>query len=395
MGAQAAFSGGRRYAGTIRAAGAAMLALIANGTAAQAPAADDSRTLLSLDHYVTQRSAVPSTEGEFVQLYVRERVQPATILRGGDLADRVVLFVHGAGTPAEVAFDVPYGDFSWMAYLARAGYDVFSVDMSGYGRSTRPPSMNDPCNLPPEAQRTLGIGIARGACPPSHAGPATTIASDWADIDAAVDYVRALRGVDRVHLIGWSLGGPRAGGYSARNPDKVGRLVLLAPAYSRESPADPPTAPDSRAPMGSQSRADFFGNWNAEQNCPGQRDAVVGETIFADMLASDPVGASWGPGIRRAPTVAVWGWNQAVVSRSTTPLLAIAAAHDQSVDPARVRELHRDYGADEKLLIDLGCASHSPMWEGVHDVLFAASLEWLRAGTVNGESTGIVRLGYQ
>ena len=36
-------------------------------------------------------------------------------------ADRVVLFVHGAGTPAEVAFDVPYQDYSWMAYLARAG----------------------------------------------------------------------------------------------------------------------------------------------------------------------------------------------------------------------------------------------------------------------------------
>jgi pimeloyl-ACP methyl ester carboxylesterase len=47
----------------------------------------------------------------------------------------VVLFVHGAGTPAEVSFDVPYKDYSWMAYLAQAGYDVFSVDMTGYGRS--------------------------------------------------------------------------------------------------------------------------------------------------------------------------------------------------------------------------------------------------------------------
>ena len=44
------------------------------------------------------------------------------------LADRVVLFVHGAGTPAEVAFDVPYQDYSWMAYLAQAGFDTFSVD---------------------------------------------------------------------------------------------------------------------------------------------------------------------------------------------------------------------------------------------------------------------------
>ena len=35
-------------------------------------------------------------------------------------ADNVVLFVHGAGTPAEVSFDVPYKDYSWMAYLAHA-----------------------------------------------------------------------------------------------------------------------------------------------------------------------------------------------------------------------------------------------------------------------------------
>jgi len=372
---------------------ALVLGLLAAG--AQPALSDDSLSILSLDHYVQQRSAVPDIEGDTTLLYVRERVQPATIARGGSLEDRVVLFVHGAGTPAEVAFDVPYGDFSWMAHLAGAGYDVFSVDMTGYGRSTRPPAMNDPCNLPEDAQRTLGIGIARERCTPSHPGPATTIASDWADIDRAVDYLRELRGVERVHLIGWSLGGPRAGGYSARNPDKVGKLVLLAPAYVRDSATDQPTEPDSRTAMGSQSRADFMNTWNAPQNCPGQREAVVAETIFAEMLASDRVGSTWGPGIRRAPNVQTWGWNEAVVGRQTTPLLAIAAAHDASVDPARVRELYEDYGADEKILIDLGCASHSPMWEGVHGVLFAATLEWLRSGTVGGESEGVIRMGYQ
>ena len=29
----------------------------------------------------------------------------------------------------------PYQDYSWMAYLAHAGFDVFSMDMTGYGRS--------------------------------------------------------------------------------------------------------------------------------------------------------------------------------------------------------------------------------------------------------------------
>jgi pimeloyl-ACP methyl ester carboxylesterase len=76
--------------------------------------------------------------GQVAQLYVRERVLPGTIARSANLADRVILFVHGAGTPAEVSFDVPYQDYSWMAYLANAGYDVFSVDMSGYGTVDTP-----------------------------------------------------------------------------------------------------------------------------------------------------------------------------------------------------------------------------------------------------------------
>jgi hypothetical protein len=34
------------------------------------------------------------------------------------------------------------------------------------------------------------------------------------------------------------------------------------------------------------------------------------------------------------------------------------------------------------------------MWEGVHGVMFAATLEWLRSGTVGGESEGVIQLGY-
>ena len=39
-----------------------------------------------------------------------------------------------------------------MAYLARAGFDVFAMDTTGYGRSNRPAAMNDPCNLARDRQ---------------------------------------------------------------------------------------------------------------------------------------------------------------------------------------------------------------------------------------------------
>ena len=45
--------------------------------------------------------------GQTAQIYVREVVHQGTALRGRQAAGNVVLFVHGAGTPAEVSFDVP------------------------------------------------------------------------------------------------------------------------------------------------------------------------------------------------------------------------------------------------------------------------------------------------
>src|SRR5437773_357732 len=195
--------------------------------------AEDSGQLLTIDHYVRVKSIVPAIAGQTTQIYVRERSKAATPLRSANLADRVVLFVHGAGTPAEVAFDVPYQDYSWMGYLAGAGFDVFSMDTTGYGRSTRPAAMNDPCNLSQEQQKTFVPGFLAAPCAASYSRNVTTIASDWNDIDAVVDYIRALRHVARVSLVAWSLGGPRAGGYAARHAEKVQKLVLLAPAYGR------------------------------------------------------------------------------------------------------------------------------------------------------------------
>ena len=113
-----------------------------------------------------------------------------------------------------------------MGYLARAGFDVFSMDMTGYGRSTRPAAMNDPCNLSREQQASFLPPLVPSTCSPSYPHQLTTIASDWNDINEVVDHVRALRHVDRVGLVAWSLGGPRAGGYAAQHPEKVSRLVL-------------------------------------------------------------------------------------------------------------------------------------------------------------------------
>ena len=357
--------------------------------------ADDGQKLLTIDHYVGVRSGVPAIAGQMTQIYVREVVQAGAALRGAPAPDRVVLFVHGAGTPAEVAFDVPFQDYSWMGYLARAGFDVFAMDMTGYGRSTRPAAMNDPCNLTAAQQTGFIPALISAACPPSYPHQMTTIASDWNDIGNVVDHLRALRHVDKISLIGWSRGGPRAAGYAAQHPDKVLKLVLLAPAYGRGSAANPPEQiPANGAAMNTQSRGEFVASWDRQVGCPDQYDAAASNAVWSSMLESDPVGAAWGTGVRRAPEGTGWGWNLAVAAQLQIPALLVSGAHDKQVSPDSVRGLYGDLGSPRKVFVDLACSSHNAMWEKNHLLLFRASLDWLTLGTVDGKQTGMLRLGY-
>lgn len=367
-----------------------LLALLAASTCL----ADDAGKLLSLDHYVKVTSTAPAIAGQTAQIYAREVVLASTGLRERSLPDRVVLFIHGAGTPAEVSFDVGYQDYSWMAFLARAGYDVFAMDMTGYGRSTRPAPMNDPCNLSKDQQASFVPSLMAAPCNPSRTETITHMGSDWNDIDAVVDHIRALRHVEKLNLVAWSQGGPRAGGYSAQHPEKVSKMVLLAPAYNRDGPAAMPAGPGRGSIVGTQSRTEFYANWDRQVGCPDQYDPAAAEVTWRELVESDSVGATWGTGVRRAPSVPTWGWNQSVVAKTMIPTLMVAGVHDKQVNPASVRNLYADIGSTKKVFVDLACSSHNAMWERNHLLLFRASLEWLSKGTVNGKDQAEIRLGY-
>lgn len=361
--------------------------LVVVGIAQQRPA----DAIQSVDHYVRVTSTVPSIAGQIANIYVRERVQTAA---AAPAADRVVLFVHGAGTPAEVAFDAPAPGYSWMAYLAGAGFDVFSMDTTGYGRSTRPAAMNDPCNLSPEQQKQFVPSMIPAPCAAPYPSQLTNIASDWNDIDGVVNYLRTLRKVEKVGLVAWSLGGPRAGGYAAQHPEKVRSMVLLAPAYNRAADATAPALPRAGVAFNTQSRAEFVANWDRQVGCADQFEPAVRDAVWSDMVASDPVGATWGTGVRRAPSTTTWGWNAALAVATKIPALIIAGVHDKQVTPERVRPLYDDLGSSQKVLIDLGCSSHNAMWEKNRLLMFKASLDWLTTGAVGEAKAGIIRMGY-
>jgi pimeloyl-ACP methyl ester carboxylesterase len=359
---------------------AAGLVLLASSAVAQ-------NRIASSDHYVNVVSIAPSETGQTVRLYLRERV------KGTPDASKLVLFVHGAGTPAEVSFDLPFADYSWMAYLADAGYDVFSVDMEGYGRSTRPAAMSDKCNLN-EVQRAEYKMAAD--CKPTMTSGVTTLVSDWNDVGAAVDYVLGLRHATKLNLVGWSQGGPRAAGWAAQHPGKVNKLVLLAPAYRRvpAAPAAATAAPSRGSAFNVQTHADLVALWNRQAPCPGQYEPGAFDSVWNELLASDPVGASWVPPARRAPVTAPSpGWTQEMAKNTKIPTLMFSGEHDGQVNPQNVRDLYADIGGD-KVFVDLACSSHNAMWEKNHLLMFAASREWLNKGTVNGQKNVMLKMGY-
>jgi pimeloyl-ACP methyl ester carboxylesterase len=282
-----------------------------------------------------------------------------------------------------------------MQYLAEAGFDTFALDVTGYGRSTRPSPMNDPCNLAAAQQTQFIPSLIPAPCQPTFAKTLTTIATDWDDINAVVDYVRALRHVDKVSTVAWSQGGPRSGGFAAQHPEKINKMVMLAPAYNATGPAGPATGRDGNAvAFNTQTLADFNALWARQTGCADQWTEDVHDVVWSEMLASDPVGATWGTGARRAPITPSWGFNQAVVSKMQIPILAVSGVHDGQVPQERVRQFYTDLGSKEKVFIDLACSSHNAMWEKNHLLMFKASLEWLTAGTVNGQKDAMIKMGY-
>src|SRR5882672_9382408 len=115
---------------------------------------------LTIDHYVPHISTAFANAGQLVHLFVRERV-------GRDHGPRrVVLMIQGATSPTLTNYDLAYPGYSWMEFLAQEGFDVFAMDLQGYGLSPRP-RMDDPCNTQPSQQALLIPHPLAQPCPPS------------------------------------------------------------------------------------------------------------------------------------------------------------------------------------------------------------------------------------
>ncbi len=285
---------------------------------------------------VTQETMLPSG------VYVRNK-HPAgmTAFSPG----RTLLFVHGATYPSETGFDLRVDGFSWMEYVARRGFDVYFLDVRGYGKSALPLSLDQPAMDNP---------------------PFSDTADARADVGAAVDYICGDRGIERVCLLGWSWGCATMGSYAAAHPEKVEKLALFAPGWLR----DTPSATDQGGRLGAWrevSRAAARERWLA-----GVPAAEVDRLIPAGWFEAW-ADANFGDGdTLQAPNGIVkdarayWTAGRPIYDpgRVTAPVLIAVGEWDNDTPPDMARALFPLFtNAPEKCLVLLGGATHSALLE--------------------------------
>jgi pimeloyl-ACP methyl ester carboxylesterase len=386
-----------------------VLSLILVFSFTQSSLASDKDRIQTNDFFVPHISTVPAVKGQLVHLFVREKVLADFENKfWREKADgKVVLFVHGATFPSVPDFDLPFENYSWMEHLARAGFDVFAMDLTGYGESTRPFPMNDPCNTSPSSASDGKSGEAiimpyplTAPCAPTYPFVLNTSQTDWDDMNAVVDYLRARRHVDRINLIAWSQGGQRAGGYAALYPNKVDKMVLLAPVYF---PTRTPTNPPSPIPqpgypytVTTQYHA-YVERWFPGVLCENQYDPAILPAVWASYMKYDALGATWdgmtadgapGLGVVRAPTYTSFGWNASMAAKVKAPTVLLSGVNDQQIPSEGVVQLCNDLGSTQKVFVSVACGSHNIPYERIHEVLYKASEDWLLHESIKGAKEG-------
>lgn len=329
------------------------LALVSMGLGAQAKDAK-----LAMEEFM-----VPTADAG-IQLYVRNK-HPQGVKKFP--AEKILLYVHGATYPSETAFDLKLNGMSWMDYVAGHGYDVYLVDLRGYGKSVRPPEMDQPAEQNAPIERTE-----------------TAVK----DVGAAVDFILKRRNVSKINLLGWSWGTSVMGWYTAQNNDKVNKLVLYAPQWIRNTAA----LTDTGGKLGAYRTVSkdaakkrwltgVAENKQAELIPPGWFDAWADATF-----ATDPVGSKQTPQLLRAPNGVVqdgrefWGAGKALYDPGEirVPTFLAHAEWDQDL-PSYM--LHAYFAkltnAPYKRYVEIGEGTHTVIMEKNRMQLFQAVQQFL------------------
>lgn len=191
-----------------------------------------------------------------VRLYVyRKR---ATAPQPGEKPLPVLFLVHGSTVSGRTTYDLVVPgrtDYSVMDHFAAKGWDVWTMDHEGYGRSKGPGNS----------------GILDGA----------------QDLKAAMAVVERETGRQKLAFFGSSSGALRAARFAQENPERVERLALSALVYTGK---DSPTLAQRRKNVEEYRRSNrrkvdaafYHGMFTRDK--PGSSESIVPDAIAAMEL---------------------------------------------------------------------------------------------------------------
>lgn len=319
-------------------------------------------TPIGSDELFVQDHTIASSDADIRLFLHNKRMRRSAAPR----ADRTVLFLHGLTYPGSTAFDLPLGGHSWMDDLARLGFDTWSVDIRGFGRSTRPVAMDQPAsaNLP-----LLNADIA-----------ATDVAS-------AVRHIKAHRGIDRLAIVAWSWGTVLGARFAGDDPRSVEKLVMYSPVWKWRPDTPVPKAPPGayRSVTRETARRIWMNGVPAAEQAalipPGWFEQWADAT-----WATDPQGAKLDPPVLRAPNgplvevVSHWESGRAMFQpeRITAPTLLAVGEWDATTPPYMARDLQPLLvNAKRTRLEVIPHGTHQVFLERNREPLFAAVRNWL------------------
>jgi pimeloyl-ACP methyl ester carboxylesterase len=314
----------------------------------------------------TEDMMVPSEPG--IEIYVRNK-RPADLKSFSP--QRTLLFVHGSTYPAHTTFDLPLGGQSWMESIASQGYDVYCLDLRGYGRSTRPKQMAE------DAKSNQPIV------------PTTDAVTD---VEAVLGFVLKRRNIPRLNLLGWSWGCTIMATTTIRNPDKVARLMLYSPPWIRTTPsliqAGPGPLGAYRTVTHEQARTRWLTGVPDHKKAT-QIPAGFFEQWTAATWATDPVGAKQNPPVVRAPNGTVadsqeyWAAGKPYYDpgKITAPTLIAIGEWDHDTPPYMAQTLFPLLvNSPGKRMVTLAEGTHTMMLEHNRQALFRAVQAFLDEG---------------
>jgi len=248
--------------------------------------------------------------------------------KAGEPPRPVLFLVHGSSISARPSFDLSVpggGEYSLMNVFARWGYDVWTMDHEGYGRSSRTDGNSD-------------------------------IASGVEDLRAGTDVVARETGQPRFHFSGSSSGALRAGAFAMARPDRVDRLILTAftwtgkgsPTLAKRSEGLEYFRTHNRRPRGRDMIRSIF-----TRDKPGTSDPAVAEALAdAELQFGDTIPTG---------TYLDMTANLPVVdpARVQASVLLVRGEHDGIATEEDLLEFYRRLPNGDRQFVVLAGAAHS------------------------------------